>query len=176
MEHGDIEPTTGTSGQVFTSNGPGTVATFQTPAGVSFIGFNASGQPSGSIVPATPKVCDNLVGVNFNIGTLFVGSTGLLTETIDAYWQLNCNIRLRNIDSAASSYSLQLQGGSETIGYSYDPRQNAADIAGDTGFSISGTFHILNTETAFCEVTQTGGATQTTIDHCYFSGHRIALA
>jgi hypothetical protein len=107
----------------------------------------------------------------FDQGSNFASNT--FTAPVNGFYHFSSYLRLENIDSAAGYYLFMWQiGGTQRQGHLFDP-----DFGQDNTFfamNSSLTYFLTAGQTAFIQIQQSGGSSQTDIDvDSWFSGHLV---
>jgi hypothetical protein len=107
----------------------------------------------------------------FDQGSNFASNT--FTAPVNGFYHFSSYLRLENIDSAAGYYLFMWQiGGTQRQGHLFDP-----DFGQDNTFfamNSSLTYYLTAGQTAFIQIHQSGGSSQTDIDaDSWFSGHLV---
>lgn len=97
----------------------------------------------------------------FDQGGNFASNT--FTAPVTGNYILCGVISLGNVDQAATKYTLRLATSNENIETHNDPRQFAADIAGEWGFAVSGVADMDANDTVVLSLEQTGGSNQSDV-------------
>ena len=126
-------------------------------------------QPSFSVHPTSDQ--DNIATTTtvtvvfgterFDQGGNFTANE--FTAPVDGRYQLITNIAFENIDSAATTYHVEIRTSNKTYEFNIDPRQFAADIAGVFTFNNSLIADMDASDTAYVTVYQGGGTSQTDV-------------
>ena len=169
-------------------NHPTNHMSFHTNAGVEKMRIDSSGnvtmplQPAFLAIPATNQI-DMAVNTNvtivfgtelFDVGSNFASNT--FTAPVTGKYQLNANIRLNNVDSAATYYTIYLITSNRQYYILENPGQYTGDIPYKT-YNISVLADMDASDTAFVRFYQSGGTAQTDTNYddggTTFSGHLV---
>lgn len=138
-------------------------------------------------MPLQPSFCahnavtqDNLavgkdVGIifgteRFDQGGDFSGS--VFTAPVTGKYQLNAVVMFTNLDSACSLYQIKIITSNKSYDIKLDPRQFAADVAGQWPLNFVATADMDANDTGYVAAFQNNGTAQTDIDNglAFFSG------
>jgi len=135
--------------------------------------FQARGDSlQNNILPNT-NVILTASSVQFNVGSHY-DEVNTFTAPITGKYQINADIRLRNIDSGATSYEFHVITSNQTFQHQLDPRQYAGDIAGDYNLAVSYLMDMDISDTLICRIRQVNGTQQTDVDSFKFSAFLVA--
>ena len=110
----------------------------------------------------------------FDNGNNFASNT--FTAPVTGKYQLNAEVRLQDLDTAGSSYTLRINTSNVNYDISFDPSQYVADITGSVAIGKSVLVDMDANDSASIEVRQSAGTQQTDIKdtHSRFSGFLVA--
>jgi len=90
-------------------------------------------------------------------------ASNTFTALVTGKYRLSCSVSFHEIDSEASNYTIKIITSNNSYFQSYDPRQFAADIAGDWSSFISIVADMDANDTAIVTIKQTAGTQQTDV-------------
>jgi hypothetical protein len=134
--------------------------------------FNVGGSTQTNLAVGTTLIENPTV--NVDVGGDYDNTTNYnFTAPVTGFYFFTVHLKLSNIDSAATAVSVQMIGGNSNSA-NMDPRQMAGDIAGSWSLNFAQAMRLSASNTVHINYEQSGGAAQTDVVNCVFSGFLIS--
>ena len=134
--------------------------------------FHAASSATQSSIVINVSV-DVVLGLErFDVGSNF--ASNIFTAPVTGKYAFSGTTNFRNIDSAATAYTIRITTSNRIYAVTFDPRKFAGDVVGDISLHVSCTADMDASDTAKLAVIQNSGSVQTSLDAADFSGHLIS--